>query len=89
MIDNARVLWWAWAGDEPFGFCSEVPVYGFAVCQYDFGKLYRFSCDQNWGTVNDSDYDDEETAKRSIPVNYLAAVNRIVWHKCEHDPIRS
>jgi hypothetical protein len=81
MIDNARVLWWAWAGDEPFGFCGDIPVYGFAVCRYDSGELYRFSCNREWETVNDLDHDDEETAKRSIPMNYLASAHRIVWHK--------
>jgi hypothetical protein len=79
-MDAARVLWWAWAGDAPFGFCGDVPVYGFAICRYDSGKLYRFSCDRNWETVNDSDHEDEETAKRSIPANYLSAADRIIWH---------
>jgi hypothetical protein len=58
-----------------------VPVYGFAVCRYDSGELYRFSCNRDWETVNDSDHDDEETAKRSIPVNYLSSVHRVVWQK--------
>lgn len=82
MIDNARVLWWAWAGDKPFGFCSDVPVYGFAVCRYDAGgPFYRFSCDREWETVNDSDHGDEDEAKHSIPTNYQASVNRVAWHK--------
>ena len=83
MIDHARVLWWAWAGDEPFGLCGDTPIYGFAVCRYASGELYRFSCDRDWKTVNDSDHDDEETARRSIPANYLASGHRVVWHKAD------
>ena len=81
MIDNARVLWWAWAGDEPFGFCSDIPIYGFAICRYDAGALYRFSCDHDWETVNDSPQRDEEEAKAAIPTNYLASAQRVHWHK--------
>ena len=81
-IDNARVLWWASAGDEPFGFCGDTPVHGFVVCRYgDGGPFYRFSCDREWETVNDSDHEDEEDAKRSIPMNYLASAHRVVWHR--------
>ena len=42
-IDNARVLWWAWAGDQPFGLCGDIEIWGFAICRYDTGTLYRFS----------------------------------------------
>jgi hypothetical protein len=80
MIDNARVLWWAWAGDEPFGFCGDIAFHGFAICRYDSGPLYRFSCDRNWQTVQDRDYEDEEEAKRRISENYLSSVHRVVWH---------
>ena len=81
MIDHARVLWWAWSGDEPFGFCGDVAVYGLAVVRYDSGEVYRFSCDHHWETVNDSHAHDEETAKRSTPVNYLRSGQQIVWKK--------
>ena len=80
MIDNARVLWWAWAGEEPFGYCGDVPVYGFAIARYDSGALYRFSCDRGWETVNDSPQDDEERAKDAIPTNYRSA-DRVIWHR--------
>ncbi len=64
------------------GFCGDTPVHGFAVCRYDDGgSYYRFSCDREWETVNDSDHEDEEGAKRSIPMNYLASAHRVVWHK--------
>lgn len=85
IIDDARVLWWAWAGKEPFGFCGDVPVFGFAVCRYDAGPLYRFSCDENWETVNDSVHEDEAEAKAAIPANYLAAADRISWHAASSD----
>ncbi len=78
-IDGARVLWWAWAGDQPFGVCSDISIFGFAICQYDSGSLYRFSCDQNWQTVNDSPQNNVEQAKATIPQNYLAYANRIHW----------
>jgi hypothetical protein len=80
-IDNARVLWWAWAGDEPFGFCGDIAVHGFAICRYDSGGLYRFSCDHDWETVNDSVHRDEGEAKAATPMNYLASAGRIHWHK--------
>jgi hypothetical protein len=86
-IDKARVLWWAWAGDEPFGLCSNIEVWGFAVCQYEPGAVYRFSCDRNWETVNDSLHDDEEDAKAAVPANYHAALARIRWHKYAVDQI--
>jgi hypothetical protein len=79
-IDGARVLWWAWAGEEPFGFCGDVPVYGFAVCRYESGTRYRFSCDENWETVNDAVHQDEAEAKTAIPANYLTAVDRDCWY---------
>lgn len=80
MLDNARILSGAWSSEEPFGFCGDVPTYGFAAYRYDSGKLYRFNCDRDWETVNDSDYDDEESAKRSIPANHQPSGNHIVWH---------
>lgn len=82
MIDNARILWWAWAGDEPFGYCSDTPVYGFAVCRnIRGGPFYRFSCDRDWATVNDSDHEDEDAAKNSVPANYFQSSHRVIWHR--------
>jgi hypothetical protein len=81
IIDGAKVLWWAWSGPEPYGLCGDSRVFGFAICRYDTGQLYRFSCDENWETVNDSPWGDEEQAKAATPPNYDAAAHRIVWHK--------
>lgn len=84
MLDNARVLWWAWSGDVPFGELSgaEDPdslIYGFAVCQYDSGEIYRFTCNRFWEVVQDMDHADEEEAKAAIPTNYDAS--RVEWHQ--------
>ena len=83
IIDNARVTWWAWAGDHPFGLCGDTEVFGFAICRYDTGRLYRFSCDRNWESINDSPQNNEEDAKAAIPSNYIASADRILWHKYE------
>jgi hypothetical protein len=84
MLDNAQVLWWAWAGDTPFGALygaegSERWVYGFAVCRYEQGTLYRFSCNKNWEVVQDMDYTNEDEAKSDIPSQYDAS--RVVWQR--------
>jgi hypothetical protein len=83
-LDGARVIWWAWAGAIPFG---ELPgaegddrlVYGFAVCRYENGSLYQFTCDKHWEVVQDMDHSDEEEAKARIPSQY--DTSRIVWHR--------
>lgn len=84
ILDGARVLWWAWAGDVPFG---ELPgaegddrlVYGFAVCAYDDGPVYRFTCNKHWEVVQDMDHGDEDEAKADIPGQYDAS--RVVWRR--------
>ncbi|MBY0455951.1 MAG: hypothetical protein K2V38_01290 [Gemmataceae bacterium] len=83
-LDGATVLWWAWAGDVPFG---ELPgatgddrwVFGFAVCRYPGGELYRFTCNKHWQVVQDMDHDSEDGAKDDIPGQYDAS--RVVWHR--------
>ncbi|AWM36508.1 hypothetical protein GobsT_56840 [Gemmata obscuriglobus] len=83
LLDGARVLWWAWAGDVPFGQLPGAEgdnrfVYGFAVCRYDGGRWYRFTCNKHWEVVQDMDHDDEEEAKADIPTQYDAS--RVAWH---------
>ncbi len=78
-LDGARVLWWAWAGEVPFGQLGFDPVFGFAVCEYDTGHLYRFTCDREWRVVQDMDHGDEESAKEDIPPQYDAS--RVVWRR--------
>jgi hypothetical protein len=83
-LDGACVLWWTWAGEVPFG---ELPgahgddrlVYGFAVCRYDSGELYRFSCNKHWQVVQDMDHRDEEEAKAVIPSQYDASL--VEWQR--------
>jgi hypothetical protein len=83
-LDGARVLWWAWAGEEPFG---ELPgadgedrlVFGFAVCRDDTGELYRFTCSGHWQVVQDMDHQDEDEAKADIAAHYDAS--RVVWQR--------
>ena len=82
VLDNARVLWWAWAGDEPFGESPGAEgddryVFGFAVCRSDSGHLYRFTCNRRWQVVQDMDHVDEEQAKADIPVRCDAS--RVAW----------
>jgi hypothetical protein len=78
-IDGANVLWWAWSGGEPFGLHSNEGVHGFAVCQYDTGEVYRFSCNSRWEVVNDMIHDNEESAKADIPLNYDES--RVEWRR--------
>ncbi|MGF1836829.1 hypothetical protein [Photobacterium sanguinicancri] len=77
LIDGAKVLEWAWSGDNPFGVvktCTgEVAfkIYGLAICQYaDDSVVYRFSCDNNWETVQDDSYISIDEAKEYLPAQY-------------------
>ena len=81
-LDGARVLWWAWSGEIPFGVLPGAEgddrfVFGFAVCKYEGGRFYRFSCNRHWQVVQDMDHWSEEEAKADIPDQYDAAL--VVW----------
>jgi hypothetical protein len=88
-LDGARVLWWAWSGEVPFG---ELPgakgddrlVYGFAVCRYASGQFYRFTCNKHWQVVQDMDHSSEAEARADIPSQYDAA--RVVWQRYAAPP---
>lgn len=76
-IDDAKVLKWAWSGQEPFGFvCNEdgsekQAIYGLAICQYEGEEtVYRFSCDNDWETVQDATYATVEQAIARLPDQY-------------------
>ena len=77
-IDGAKVLVWAWSGNKSFGLLkysesNEVAaeIYGLAICRYtDSNVIYRFSCDENWETEQDSDYATIEEAKSNLPEQY-------------------
>jgi hypothetical protein len=76
-IDGARVIKWAWSGEKPFGFVGEKNnkereiIYGLAICQYDEDdRIYRFSCNSNWETVQDDSYNNIENAIDRLPDQY-------------------
>lgn len=76
-LDGARVIKWAWSGQEPFGYVGaeydkeKEIIYGLAICRYeDDNKVYRFSCDSNWETVQDSFYDTIDQAIEHLPDQY-------------------
>lgn len=70
-IDGAKVLLWAWSGSVPFGFVSDIEIYGLAICQYENSNdVYRFSCDKNWETQQDSLYNSAEEAIEELPEQY-------------------
>ncbi len=90
IIDGAIVLEWAWSGALPFGFIKYTEtndvaseIFGFAICQYPGSKtIYRFSCDKNWETEQDSDYSSIEDAKKNLPEQYKNVEAK--WVKFEH-----
>jgi hypothetical protein len=59
-LDGAKVLYWAWSDDQPFDYdltlaCGDdVEIYGFAICTYEDGDYYLFSCNRQWEVVNDT-----------------------------------
>jgi hypothetical protein len=79
-LDGARVIKWAWSGQQPFGFVANEDgtereeIYGLAICRYDKSTskepIYRFSCDKYWETVQDSIYDTVENAILHLPEQY-------------------
>jgi hypothetical protein len=87
-IDGARVVAWAWSGEKPFGHVfggdPSDAVFGLAVAIYDkSGSVYRFSCDAQWETVQDSTYSSVDGAKSRVPLQYQNAP--IVWHAYEQN----
>ncbi|MEM7246895.1 MAG: hypothetical protein AAF533_16215 [Acidobacteriota bacterium] len=88
-LDGARVLWWAWSGERPFGELPGAPdderwIHGFAICRYSGSTTcYRFSCNSRWEVVQDATYDDEEQAKESLPAQYDR--DRVTWNRVIDD----
>lgn len=86
-IDGADVLEWAWSGDTPFGVIMyaksndvAVEVYGIAICKYpDSDIIYRFSCDKDWETQQDSSYSSAAEAKEQLMKQYEGFP--ITWFK--------
>lgn len=76
-IDGAKVLEWAWSGSEPFGVVRytsgdiAAEIFGLAICQYpNSDTIYRFCCDSNWESEQDSDYSSVQEAKSELPEQY-------------------
>ncbi|NMF47753.1 hypothetical protein HHL01_06120 [Pseudoalteromonas arctica] len=76
-IDGAIVLEWAWSGNKPFGVVKyqngEVAseIFGLAICAYpDSDQVYIFSCDCDWETEQDSQYNSIQNAKDYLPEQY-------------------
>jgi hypothetical protein len=75
-LDGAKVIKWAWSGNEPFGYINvddgtRIEIFGLAICQYDdSSNVYRFSCDQNWTVQQDSSFDSIDKAQSQLPNQY-------------------
>lgn len=76
-LDGARVIKWAWSGDEPFGVLpvadldDSIEIFGLAICQYDdSNNVYRFSCDKDWEVQQDGVHDSVDDALRQLPDQY-------------------
>jgi hypothetical protein len=67
-IDGAVVLCWAWSGDTPFFVMEDGgqgrKIFGLAICKYATSDVvYKFSCNYDWETENDTDWSSLEEAK--------------------------
>ena len=78
-LDGARVLCWSWAGDSSYGLMGSTEIFGFAVCQYDTGQIYRFSCDRDWIVRNDWDCASAEEAMGINTPQY--EMDRVTWQQ--------
>lgn len=88
-IDGAKVLEWAWSGDFPFGYLpdshnieSPIEIFGLAICRYpDSAEIYRFSCNKNWETEQDSPFPSIEEARKNVPTQYQLVT--AMWEKLD------
>jgi anti-anti-sigma regulatory factor len=78
-IDNADVLEYA-LSDQAFGVVADTEgdivayIHGLAICRYRGSQdVYRFSCDENWETVQDMVYTSIQQAKDQLPQQYRNA----------------
>ena len=76
-LDGAEVIEWSWSGLKPFGFVGDESgtiadwVFGIAICRYSNSPVvYRFSCNEMWEVIQDSDYVSVEEAKNCLPEQY-------------------
>ena len=87
---------WAWSYPWSFFVMPQsgsdgvdgIPIHGLAICRYEeSGAIYRFSCDRNWETQNDTPYDSIEDAQGSPSLQY--DVLKVEWHRQEPDGVRN
>ena len=75
-IDGARVVYWAYS-QVPFFVMADggagIPIHGLAVAVYSSGSVYRFSCDRDWETQNDSEWPSVEAATHAASADYEIA----------------
>jgi hypothetical protein len=75
-LDGARVLYWAWSGDEIFGQVNFTngslfaKIHGLAICKYETGPIYLFSCNEDWEVVGDYDFESVVKAKDHVSSQY-------------------
>ena len=83
-LDGAQVIYWAWS-DPPFFVMPSadgmtgVAINGLAICRYDKGPIYRFSCNAEWNVENDLDFDTAEAAMSGLSGQY--DVHKVKWQK--------
>jgi len=82
-LDGATVLWWTFSF-EPFFVMADggeaIPIHGLAVCRYESGKVYRFSCDCGWEVQSDCDFGSVHEALTAPSAQYEIASLR--WERC-------
>lgn len=76
-IDGAKVLYWAWSADLPFGWVGSesdskaIAIHGLAIAQYERSSvIYRFSCNRTWEAEQDDDFASVEEAMEQLPEQY-------------------
>ena len=87
-LDGAKVLEWAWSGEQPFGVLRyssgelAYEIYGLAICQYEgSNQFYQFSCTADWEVEQDFPYDSVAEAKAHLPEQYKGV--RVHWQRYE------
>jgi len=84
-LDGAGVLYWAWSGGKPFFVMpysdgsGGISIHGLAVCQYESGAIYRFSCSRGWEVENDSNRASVDDAMTGPSAQYYVAA--VEWQK--------
>jgi hypothetical protein len=84
-----RNLYWAWSGEQPFGFLDSPPVgiFGFVVALSPGGGIYRFSCDREWIVHQDSLFG---TPRDAMTANFPQYAKRpIRWIKYDDTDVEA